>query len=143
MGSDPGDGFPSKYEYYDEELGEWLDERYNPKKERHYCRIEVSWTPNGKDQSVSRAFIDGDTDTWCSDEHILDEDVAKLAWLLDDHKSFAEQCTPSNVTAKDVENVHEIVCAMIDALNGHRTVLAKLDAIRTQVDSDDRRIFGF
>lgn len=122
MGSDP-----PPYGYEDEETGEWIYGPRPPKKERHKCSFQIRWKPKGKTKFVSWEFEE--EYTWIS--------TAALAWLLEDHKSFSEECTPSNVTEDDASKASVLVGAIIEALlEGDRSVLDHFDAFLARLDSD-------
>lgn len=92
--------------------------------------VIVAWKSKGK-----KGYVE-----WQFEQDEVSEDVAKLAWLLDDHKSFSEECTPSNVTEDDAWKASVLVGAIVEALHeGDRATLDHLGAMVALIDGPDKR----
>lgn len=91
--------------------------------------ITVEWKPEGKKHFVSWEFERGQ----------ISKSVAKLAWILDDPKSFAEKCAAPNVTEADVNAASDIITNVLHALQwGTPADLDELASIRDRFDEDPK-----
>ncbi len=92
----------------------------------HYIVI-VTWKPARQKEHVE----------WQFEQDEVDEDIAKLAWILDNPKDFAEKCAAPNVAEADVSTVRDIITNLLFGLeHGDREVLEHLGPILDRLESD-------